>query len=280
MPKAAVLGSPIGHSLSPVLHNAGYRAAGLEGWSFERAEVTEETFAEFLAEAGEQYAGFAVTMPCKFAAFRAADTHSERALALGVANTLVRSVDGTEWAADNTDVDGVRGALAQLLPEAEGDALAAIRGAQVAVTGSGGTARTVVWTLAQLGAASIRVINRSDRLAELKDLVAGTATQLEYQPAADPQGVSRAAQDSLLVVSTVPSAGIAHILDELAQAPVFDVIYDPWPTPLVQRAQERNLPTVGGHIMLAHQAFTQFEAITGTPAPKEAMLEALQQSLT
>lgn len=274
--RAAVIGSPIDHSLSPLLHNTGYKAAGLDNWEFTRFEVKEAEVANFLAQASEEFVGFACTMPCKFEAFAQAVTRSERAQALQVANTLVRRPNG--WFADNTDVDGVRGALDTLLGSAE-----SLEGKDVLVTGAGGTARTVVWTLAHLKVASITVVNRSDRLHELQGLTAGTDAQLRYLPATDEpaalDAVAAAASNASVVVSTVPSAGIAALVDHLAQAPVFDVIYDPWPTPLVQRATKRGLPAVGGHVMLAHQAYTQFEAFTGTPAPREQMWAALSARL-
>ena len=78
-----------------------------------------------------------------------------------------------------------------------------------------------------------------------------------------------------MIISTVPAAGIAEHVDKLAQAPLLDVIYDPWPTPLVTAAHNRHLPAVGGHVMLAHQAYGQFEQFTGYPAPREAMWAAL-----
>lgn len=274
--RAAVIGSPIQHSLSPLLHNTGYQAAGLETWEFTRFEVKEAEVADFLAQASPEFMGFACTMPCKFAAFEHAATRSERAKALQVANTLVRRSDG--WFADNTDVDGVRGALDTLLGSAE-----TLEGTDVVVTGAGGTARTVVWTLAHLKVASITVVNRSDRLHELQSLTEGTPAQLRYLPATDQpaelDAVAEAARAASVVVSTVPSAGISALVDHLAHAPVFDVIYDPWPTPLVQRATQRGLPAVGGHVMLAHQAYTQFEAITGTPAPRRQMWDALSTHL-
>lgn len=274
--RAAVIGSPIDHSLSPLLHNTGYAAAELTNWEFSRFEVTEAEVPEFLANIGEEYVGFACTMPCKFAVFEQATSRSPRAQALRVANTLVRRADG--WHADNTDVDGVRGALDALLGGAE-----QLAGREVVVTGAGGTARTVVWTLAQLGVSTITVVNRSDRLSELMELVEGTGAALRYLPSTDSQdslrAISEAARGAAVVVSTVPSAGIAPLVEHLAHAPVFDVIYDPWPTPLVQLAKQRGLPAVGGHVMLAHQAYTQFEIITGTPAPREEMWAALTERL-
>lgn len=94
MPRAAVLGSPIAHSLSPILHNAGYAAVGLKEWSYTRFEVTADTLVPFLEECGPEYRGFSVTMPGKFAALEVAEERSDRAQLIGSANTLVRTEHG------------------------------------------------------------------------------------------------------------------------------------------------------------------------------------------
>lgn len=116
---AAVLGSPIEHSLSPVLHSAGYAAAGLDGWHYERIECTAEQLPEIVGNADASYRGFSVTMPGKFAALEFADEVTERARAIGSANTLVRETrDGSSiWRADNTDCEGISGALNELVGE-------------------------------------------------------------------------------------------------------------------------------------------------------------------
>ncbi|MFB9569043.1 shikimate dehydrogenase, partial [Saccharopolyspora hordei] len=108
--RAAVLGSPIEHSLSPVLHGAAYAALGLDGWTYERVEADERQLVDVVAGLGPEWAGLSVTMPGKRAALRVADEASARAEAVGAANTLVHRADGS-WAADCTDVDGVVGAL-------------------------------------------------------------------------------------------------------------------------------------------------------------------------
>ena len=111
--RAAVLGSPIEHSLSPVLHNAGYRALGMSDWEYGRFECTAEQLPTLVTDAEDSYVGFSVTMPGKFAALAFATEATERARQIGSANTLVRTAEG--WRADNTDCDGVDGALVELL---------------------------------------------------------------------------------------------------------------------------------------------------------------------
>jgi shikimate dehydrogenase len=267
--RAAVLGSPITHSRSPVLHNAGYEALGMEDWEYTRIECTADQLPDIVGGAGEEYAGFSVTMPAKFAALDFADEITDRARQIGSANTLVRTDAG--WRADNTDCDGITGALGELL----GDRLTAVRHALV--IGGGGTARPALWALAQVGITDITVINRSDRSAELAPLLEPFGVEFRFAGFdSDLLTASRAAD---VIVSTVPSAAVEGHEQALAHAPILDVIYEPWPTPLTVAAAANGYLTVGGHVMLAHQAYGQFEQFTGRPAPREAMRRALEASL-
>ena len=148
-----MLGSPIAHSRSPQLHLAAYRALGLDGWTYDRIECTAEELPGLLAGFGPEWVGVSVTMPGKFAALRFADERTARAELVGSANTLVRSEAG--WRADNTDIDGVKGALGPVVGRA-------------AVLGSGGTAPAVVVGLADLGVQDISVLARNrDKAAPL-----------------------------------------------------------------------------------------------------------------
>ncbi|MGX1737701.1 shikimate dehydrogenase [Corynebacterium flavescens] len=267
MPRAAVLGSPIEHSLSPLLHNAGYTAAGLKDWSYTRFEITDETLPAFLEQAPADFRGFSVTMPGKFAALALGDVATDRARLIGSANTLVRTPQG--WLADNTDADGVLGALGELLGDASIE--------HATIIGAGGTARPALWGLARFGAQTVTVLNRSDRLQELEPLAAILGVELRGMSFDD--DLSDLSRSSDVVVSTVPSRALEGHLPELSHAPVFDVIYDPWPTPLTIFAAADGYKTVGGQVMLAHQAFSQFELFTGRPAPRAAMFEALNAEL-
>ena len=150
--RAAVIGSPISHSRSPVLHNAGYQALGLEG-HYGAIDCTAEQLPAVVGGADPAFVGFSVTMPCKFAALSYADTATKRATAIGSANTLVRC-DGM-WCADNTDVDGVGGAL---------DTLGVPTPHRVVMVGAGGTARAVVWALGFRGCQEVVILNRSNRV--------------------------------------------------------------------------------------------------------------------
>ena len=121
------------------------------------------------------------------------------------------------------------------------------------------------------------MLNRSDRLAELRPL--GDALGLSLHAATFEDDLAGLARSVDLIVSTVPSAVVEEQLTQLAKAPVFDVIYDPWPTPLTVYAAADGYPTVGGHIMLANQAYSQFEQFTGHTAPRAEMLAALNAAL-
>lgn len=258
--RAAVLGSPVGHSLSPALHRAGYAGAGLTGWTYERIDCDAAALPGLVAGSGPDWAGFSVTMPGKSAAAAMADVRSPRVTALGVANTLVRRDGG--WLAENTDVDGLIGALR-----------AAGRPApkSVLVLGGGGTCAAVLAALAELGTSEVVIAGRRP---------ASTAAALELAERLglpiraigwDVGVIGAAADVADLVVSTVPEGAADALADRLAAVPtLFDVIYHPWPTPLALAGRPGRV-TVTGLDMLLHQAFRQFELITGVPAPVEAM---------
>lgn len=271
MPRAAVIGSPIAHSLSPDIHNAGYVARGLDEWSYHRFEVNADSFSSFLAGIEENHpdiVGLSVTMPCKFAALQAANVLSEKARIIGSANTLVRTPSG--WSAENTDCDGVLGALNELeLSESP---------QHVVLIGAGGTARPALWALGEIGTKQVSVINRSDRSQELKELIHATGMSVEFYDFAVDVAALVSSADA--VVSTVPSAAVEDIVPQLAHTKVCDVIYDPWPTPLTAAAASNGYATVGGHVMLLKQALRQFELFTGAEAPEDAMRKALYRALS
>lgn len=266
--KAAVLGSPIGHSLSPVLHTAGYEAAGLSDWEYTRIECTAEDLPRIVGGADEEYRGFSVTMPAKFAALEFADEATERARLIGSANTLVR-IDGNpgqaRWRADNTDCEGLLIALDELM-----------RGRPIVnavLVGAGGTARPALWALKELGAQRVTVLNRSDRSAELTELAEGM--EVAFAPLEEATDIASLTMAADAVVSTVPADAVEPHVNALAHAPVMDVIYHPWPTPLAVRAASHGYRAVGGLSMLAGQSYSQFEQFTGVAAPREAMRRAL-----
>lgn len=265
--KAAVLGSPIAHSKSPLLHLAAYRALGLTDWTYERIECTGEQLPALVSGLGPEWVGVSVTMPGKFAALEFATERTDRAVLIGSANTLVRTANG--WRADCTDVDGVTGALRAA---GVGD----LTGASAVVVGAGGTARPALVGLAELGVASVTVVARNEiRAAETFDCAEAVGMKPRWLPFDAPELAEVCASAGALV-STVPAAAAAPYAQQLGRAPfVLDAIYDPWPTPLAEAAAAHGSVVAGGLQMLLHQAFGQVEQFTGRPAPKAEMAAAL-----
>ncbi|TFV58885.1 shikimate dehydrogenase [Mycobacterium sp. PS03-16] len=271
--RAAVLGSPIAHSRSPQLHLAAYRALGLADWTYERIECSAGQLPALVGGLGPEWVGLSVTMPGKFAALQIADERTARAELVGSANTLVRIPAG--WRADNTDVDGVTGALR----EVTGAGWDGAQRATAVVVGSGGTAPAAVVALAGLGARHVTIVARNpDRAAPLTELAGRVGMTGHWCDFVDP-ALPGTIADAAAVVSTVPADAAAAHLPALAGARVLlDAIYDPWPTPLAAAVTAAGGQVVSGLHMLLHQAFTQVSQFTGCPAPEEAMRAALQQA--
>ena len=221
--KAGVLGSPVAHFRSPQLHLAAYRALGLHDWTYERIECGAEELPAVVGGFGPQWVGVWVTKPGKFAALRFADKHTPRAEQVGSANTLVRTRRG--WRADNTDVDGVAGALG------------AVSGRALVCGDPGGTAPAAVVALAEHGATGITVVARNpDKAARLVDL--GTRIGVPTRSAAwtaggRPGRLTEEVAAAGVLVSTIPADAAARYAGTFAAIPVLlDAVYDPWPTPL------------------------------------------------
>ena len=200
-------------------------------------------------------------MPGKFAALRFADERTRRAELVGAANTLVRTPTG--WRADNTDIDGVTGALG----EASGHAI---------VVGSGGTAPAVVVGLVELGVQRITVVARNrEKVTAVVDLATKAGVDASWCDITGPD-VAQVVATADAVVNTIPADAAARYASVLATTPVMlDAIYDPWPTPLASAVEAAGGRVINGLQMLLHQAFAQVEQFTGLPAPKEAMRAAL-----
>lgn len=260
--RAAVLGKPIGHSLSPLLHHAAYAELGLTDWTYERFEVGRGELAPFLSGRDDTWRGFSVTMPVKEDAYAAAATRSPLAERTGAVNTLVRTSSG--WAGDNTDVYGVRHALLDA-----GLDCAAVRDGLPVILGSGATARSALAALTDLGATRVAFVVR-DRVRP----------ETQAQAAAD--GVSLEGPDvprAPVVINTVPGTA-ADDLAALWQVPVragqvvLDVRYAADRTPLAAAVTAAGGHLVGGIEMLVHQAAEQVRLMTGHEAPVGAMQAA------
>lgn len=259
--RAAVLGKPIAHSRSPRLHLAAYRAMGLTDWTYDRIECDADELPALVRGFGPEWVGLSVTMPGKFAALRVADEHTERAELVGSANTLVHTERG--WRADNTDIDGVAGALGTM-------------SGQGIVLGSGGTAPAAVAGLAAIGVDDVTVVARSADKAERMLALAEKLGLAARHCGLDDADLGDRVAAATVVVSTLPADIAARHADAVAPAPILlDAIYDPWPTPLAAAVSAAGGRVISGLKMLLFQAFSQVEQFTGRPAPREQMAAAL-----
>ncbi|HEU4998507.1 MAG TPA: shikimate dehydrogenase [Lapillicoccus sp.] len=257
--RAAVLGSPIAHSLSPALHTAGYRALGLDDWEYTRADVTEAELVGFVDALGPEWRGLSLTRPLKEVAFEVATTVTHVARSTGSINTLLRRPDGG-WDADNTDVIGILGALAEVgVTHVE----------HPVVVGSGATARSVVAAVAALGGTRLDVMVRGEiRAATLAQAEAAGLTVTRRDLGDWPAEVD-------VVVSTVPGdRSEAAATLPAGRGAVLDVVYGT-PSAFVEVAPRRGYAVAPGVSMLLHQAAEQLRLMTGRPAPLEAMRAAL-----
>jgi shikimate dehydrogenase len=265
MMRAAVLGRPVSHSLSPVLHRAAYAALGLTDWTYDALDVGPEDLPVLLAGLGPEWRGFSVTMPCKQAAVDVADAVEPLPGLLHAANTLVRTDAG--WRAENTDVGGIGMAL-QLAGVQEVGAATLI--------GAGGTAAAAAVALSSLGAEHVDVVVRDTARA-------GDVTRV-LDVLGVPFTVTRlpdAALAAPLVVSTVPIGAQPDLLHLPWRGghTVLDVLYAPWPTPLAEQITAVGGTVAGGLDVLFWQATAQVELMTGRPAPIAAMRRALDAAL-
>ena len=255
----AVLGDPIAHSLSPVLHRAGYAAVGLD-WEYDAVRVAAGGLAAYVDSLDGEWRGLSVTMPLKREALEYAGAASEVARLAGVANTLVN--DGDNVYADNTDVPG---AVAAIRERYDGPLHSAV------ILGGGATATSIGLALAQLGCESITLMARSpERAAEGAEALSArfgavpTVSLDQPLPPAD------------IVVSTIPAeAQTPELIEACDEVPfIFDVLYHPWPTPLAIAALESDRVLVGGLDLLAHQAALQFELYTGREVDVDVLRDA------
>lgn len=260
-PTCLVVGSPITHSLSPALHRAAYAELGLD-WRYCAVELHEDELAGYLA--AHPVRGVSVTMPLKQVALSLAVEADPVAVTVGAANTLVPIQGG--WLADNTDVPGAVSALA-------GVGISDLTGASVVLVGAGGTARGMLAACRRLGVDRLQVLARRPDAASAA--LAPVAAELGLDLTIDPLDASAFGRPDLLVATT-PAGALDPFAELAAHAgTVFDVLYHPWPTPLVAAAWRCGARVVGGLDLLVGQAARQVELMTGcATAPVEAMRAA------
>ncbi|UKD59993.1 shikimate dehydrogenase [Amycolatopsis sp. FU40] len=266
-----MLGKPVAHSLSPVLHRAAFAALGLDGWTYDRVETDAAELPGFVDGLGPEWVGLSVTMPGKRAALDYAAEVAPRAAAVGAANTLVRRPDG--WLADCTDVEGVTGALRC----AGGYSTSA--GDQAVVLGAGGTAAAAVVGLAELGVTTVRLVVREPaRASETVDAAKRAGLDVDVLRWSEADFAELSDATAVLVNTVPPDAVVPHLAELSRIGSVLDVIYHPWPTPLAEAVERRGGRLATGLDMLLHQAFGQAEHFTGRPAPREEMRAALREA--
>jgi len=263
----ALLGDPVTHSLSPLIQNAAFRAAGADG-VYVALRCTPETLPGVMRGIALAGGGGNVTVPHKEAACRVLDRASAAVTRTGACNTFWHEAGAL--CGDNTDVAGFRAAARELVPTTAG--------ARVLLLGAGGAARAALAALEEEGGAAVTVLARTPaRAQELKDRpgVKGLAIRV----VADAAAVS--GEDFDLVVNATPLGlrpgdPLPLDLSTLGSAgAVLDMTYGPEPTPWVSAARALGIPAVDGIPMLIAQGAAAFERWWGVPAPVEAMRAAL-----
>ncbi|MFF4589619.1 shikimate dehydrogenase [Streptomyces sp. NPDC001388] len=267
--RAAVLGSPIAHSLSPVLHRAAYEALGLGGWTYDRFEVDEEALPGFVEQLGPEWAGLSLTMPLKRAVIPLLDEISETAASVDAVNTLVFTEDGRR-VGDNTDIPGMVAALREHGVEQVDSA---------AILGAGATASSALAALSRVCTGEIVAYVRSAaRAAEMRQWGERLDVEVRIADWTEAAGALRFP----LVVATTPAGTTDALAASVPERPatLFDVLYEPWPTELAARWSMFGGAVVSGLDLLVHQAVLQVEQMTGlAPAPLQAMRKAGEHTL-
>ncbi len=271
MKRACVIGWPVSHSLSPVIHGYWLKHSGIDA-EYVKAAVEPKDLAVFLANlAANRFCGGNITVPHKIEAYNLCERRDAAADAIGAVNTVW--LDGGKLTGSNTDAFGF---LANLDSEAPGWD----RGGAAVVIGAGGAGRAIVWALRQRGFEDIRVVNRTKSRAEELAAAFPPASAHEFD------ALNGALQGAQVIVntSTLGMRGAPPLAIDLAaaapDATVCDIVYSPLETDLLIQARQRGLKAVDGLGMLLHQAVPGFEIWFGvrpevTPELRKAVLAAI-----
>lgn len=272
-----VLGDPVAHSRSPAMHNAAFRALGMD-WCYVPLHVAPaqlEAALRGLVALG--FVGANVTIPHKEAVARLADERTPAAEAIGAVNTLT-ILPGGRLRGDNTDAGGTLAALREAGVE--------VAGQRAVVLGAGGSARAVAYALAASGAQVVLANRTPERAAALAaSLQPRVAGRLEAIALAD-TGALQAALDEARLLVNATSVGL-HPGPDLSPLPegarlhpglaVLDLVYAPRQTRLLRQAVHAGCQAVEGLRVLVHQGALAFEMWTGRPAPIEVMSHAAEE---
>jgi shikimate dehydrogenase len=259
--RCAVLGSPIAHSLSPRLHRAAYVHLGLD-WTYDAIEVTEDELGAFVAGLDGSWRGLSLTMPLKAVGAALATRRSALVERLGVANTLL--LEGDDRVAANTDVPGMRAALGEA---------GACAGPHATVLGAGSTALAALAALSTMAdevTVVARTPSRTQQVVRVADTLGVAVTVLAWEDA-------RQALAAPIVLSTVPTGAADPLAAFLPRRPglLFDVVYDPWPTPLATAWARAGGHVCSGLDLLVWQAVEQVRLMTERSVPVQVLRTAV-----
>ena len=262
MIKAAVLGSPISHSLSPLLHTVAYAEMGLES-DYSRIEIKSGELRAFLNQCDSSWTGFSLTMPLKEEVLAFTEDLADLARRIKSANTLLQK--DSNWSATTTDVTGITHALASHNADASGHVL---------IIGGGATARAAAAACDGV-ASKITIMNRSQsRIADLSNAVA--TSDLDFISWADESAFELAD----LIISTTPEGACDSLVPIFPRKPsgiLFDVLYKPWPTLALSTWSERGGQVIDGLDLLIHQAIDQVSIFSGELVERSSMAALMRR---
>lgn len=273
---AAVIGSPIAHSLSPVIHRAAWEQLGIDGWEYRRAEVTEESLPTFIGQLDESFRGLSVTMPCKQAVMPLLDAIDPLASAVGAVNTVVPSAG--MLAGFNTDVTGIASAIRRACSRSgipvPSSAL---------VLGARATASSALAALGELGITTTTVAAR--RFGGPGSVISAASrlgVSVEQVMWSDVSAVASAAARADVLISTLPAGVADPIASRLAPREgqiLLDVIYSPRDTALRTTFEKAGGVVAEGTDMLVYQGAAQVQLMTGRSPDPAVMRHALEAEL-
>lgn len=260
MISAGVLGSPIAHSLSPLLHRTAYEILGVEA-SYDAHEVKSGGLLDFLATTGSELNCLSLTMPLKEEALQVADHVSELSRQVASGNTLQKSAG--EWHLTSTDVEGFTFALQSHDQSAKGDVL---------IIGSGATARAVA-AACDLVSDSITVLHRNTQ-REASMIKAAPSQSILFCD----WNVEVDLSSFALVVNTTPGDSASIFVGQIntTDAIFFEVLYNPWPTTLLSKFRQKGNLAIDGLDLLIHQAISQVQLFSGHIVDRGSMAQQLR----
>lgn len=263
MIKAAVLGSPIVHSLSPLLHELAYRELGILG-EYSKIQVRSGELATFLASLDASWTGFSLTMPLKEEIINCVAEVSPLSKKIRSANTLYRTSD--DWQATTTDVSGFTHSLQSHSVKLEGNVL---------IIGAGATARSAA-AACDGWSSQITIMARSSRGAD-EIFKSVDSSEMNFVSWGDEESIHKAH----LIISTTPEGATDSLIEAFPTKPesiFFDVLYKPWPTQALLSWRENSGYVIDGLDLLIHQAISQVEIFTASPIDRSSMAQLMRKA--